>query len=197
MPRRSGRAPGRHVEVARAAADAGRRDRQPWRAGDAADRAGSHAARGGSGIGAGQGRRAPADRVVQGAGPRRRGQHGQAFRGQADRDADQRQCRRRARRLWRGGGDRDGGDLPGRNARDQRPRDRCLWRAGLSRRRADRRVRPAGRRGRGGGALVRLLDAEGALSARGQEGDGARAGRAAGLASCPMRSSIRPAAAPA
>ena len=56
-----------------------------------------------------------------------------------------------------------------------------LWRAGVRRRRADRRVRRAGRQGRGRGAVVRLLDAQGALPARGQEGDGVRACRAARL----------------
>ena len=39
--------------------------------------------------------------------------------------------------------------LPGRNARDQRPRNGGLWRRGLGRRRADRRMRRAGRQGRG------------------------------------------------
>ena len=47
------------------------------------------------------------------------------------------------------------------------------------------------------GPVVRLLDPEGAVPPRGQEGDGLRARRAARLGSCPTRSSIRPAAAPA
>ena len=47
------------------------------------------------------------------------------------------------------------------------------------------------------GPVVRLLDAEGALPPRRQEGDGVRACRAARLGSCPTRSSTRPAAAPA
>ena len=130
---------------------------------------------------AGQGRRAAADRIVQGARAGDGGDHGQAVRDRADRHADQRQCRRGAGRLWRAGGDRDDRHLPGRNARDQRHRDRGLWRAGLCRRRPDRRMRRAGRQGRGGGPVVRLLDAEGALPPRGQEGDGVRAGRAARL----------------
>ena len=130
---------------------------------------------------AGQGRGPASDRLVQGARPGDGGDHGQAVRDRADRHADQRQCRRGARRLRRAGRDRDDRHLPGRNARDQRHRDRGLRRAGLCRRRADRRMRRAGREGRGAGAVVRLLDAQGAVPPRGQEGDGLRACRAARL----------------
>ena len=51
--------------------------------------------------------------------------------------------------------------------------------------------------GRGGRPLVRLLDPEGALPPRGQEGDGASSWPSSSAGSCPTRSSIRPAAAPA
>ena len=90
-----------------------------------------------------------ADRLVQGARAGDGGDDGEAVRDRADRNADQRQCRRGARRLWRAGGDRDDRHLPGRNAGDQRHRDRGLWRARLCRRRPDRRMRGAGRKGRG------------------------------------------------
>ena len=70
---------------------------------------------------------------------------------------------------------------PAETPRDQRHRDRRLRRARLCRRRPDRRMRRAGRQGRGAGPVVRLLDPEGALPHRGQEGDGLRAGRAARL----------------
>ena len=52
----------------------------------------------------------------------------------------------------------------------------------LPRQRPDRRLRQDRRRGQGQGRLVRHLDAEGAVSDRGQEDDGARARRAARLA---------------
>ena len=58
-------------------------------------------------------------------------------------------------------------------------------RARLSRQRPDQRLRRDRRRGREGGRLVRPVDAEGAVPDRGQEDDGAGAGRAARLASCP------------
>ena len=65
---------------------------------------------------------------------------------------------------------------------------------------ADGQIDECGRivgEGAAAGPLVRLLDPEGALPARGQEGDGAGAGRAVRLGAAGRRSSIRPAAAPA
>ena len=93
-------------------------------------------------------------------------------------------------RLWRAGRDRDGRHLPRRNAGNQRHRNRRLWRSRLCRRRPDRRVWRAGGEGRGAGPVVRLLDAQGALSPRGQEGDGVRACRAARLG--PARRDLLP-----
>ena len=51
--------------------------------------------------------------------------------------------------------------------------------------------------GAAAGRLVRLLDAEGAVPDRGQEDDGATSSPSSSAGSCPTRSSIRPAAAPA
>ncbi len=68
-------------------------------------------------------------------------------------------------------------DTPG----GERLGDRAAGRGGLSRQRADRRLRQACRRGQGHDRLVRHLDAEGAVSDRRQEDDGARARRAARL----------------
>ncbi len=130
---------------------------------------------------AGQGRGAASDRLVQGARPGDGGDHGEAVRDRAHRHADQRQCRRRPRRLRGPRRHRDHRHLPGRNARDQRHRDRRLRRPRLCRRRPDRRMRRAGRQGRGEGPVVRLLDAQGAVPPRRQEGHGLRACRAARL----------------
>ena len=71
--------------------------------------------------------------------------------------------------------------LPGGHAGNQRARDRARRRARDARRRPDQRLRQA-RRGRTRAhGLVRRLDAQGAVSHRGQEDDGLRAGRAARL----------------
>ena len=105
-----------------------------------------------------------------------------AFRGEAHRHADQRQCRRGARRLWRA----RRGSRRWSSARPKRPRSTSARPRPMAPRSivADGQIDECGahrRRGRGGGPLVRLLDAEGALPARGQEGDGAGAGRAVRL----------------
>ena len=60
-------------------------------------------------------------------------------------------------------------------------RSRCRAGGVLPRERADRRLRQDGRRGRGEGRLVRLSTLKRAVPHRGQEDDGAGAGRAARL----------------
>ena len=102
-----------------------------------------------------------------------------------DGDADQRQRRRGDGGLLRAGRDQGLCLLPGRHPGGQCARDRDAGRRGVSRRRADRRLRPARRRGRKGGRLVQLLDPARALSDRGQEDDGHRTRRAARLGPCP------------
>ena len=149
----------RHVEMARTAAAARRRGAgQPRRTGNADHPAHRYSGESRRCEPAGQGRGPPADRVVQGARAGDGGLDGQAVRHRAHRDADQRQCRRGACGLCGARGDGGGCRLPGRNARDQRPRNRGLWRSGLGRRRPDRRVRRAGpRRARrkGAGSIAR------------------------------------------
>ncbi len=173
-PRGDRSAPDRPVALARAAAGARqRRYRQPGRDRDAAHSAAEirRPQR------AGEGRGPPADRIVQGARAGDGGGDGQGARHHAHRHAHQRQCRRRARRLCQPGGHRDDRLLSRRHARDQRARDRDAGRARVARQRPDRRLRRDRRRGRETGPLVRFLDAQGAVSDRGQEDDGARAGR--------------------
>ena len=132
----------------------------------------------------GQGRRPPADRLVQGARPGHGGVDGQSARHQAHGDADQWQCRRRACGLCRACRHQDHDLLPGGHAGSERQRDRAAGRHRLSRQRPDRRLRQDRRRGQGQGRLVRHLDAEGAVPDRGQEDDGPRARRAARIGTC-------------
>ena len=145
----------------------------------------------------GEGRRPPADRLVQGARPGHGGVDGEGARHQAHGDADQRQCRRGARRLRDARRHQDDDLLSGGHAGSERQRNRAAGRDRLSRQRPDRRLRQDRRRGQGQGRLVRHLDLEGAVPDRRQEDDGPRARRATRLAGAGRRSSIRPAAAPA
>ena len=145
----------------------------------------------------GQGRRAAADRIVQGARPGDGGDHGEAVRDRAHRHADQRQCRRGARRLWRAGRDRDDRHLPRRNARDQcHARPRPTARASMSPTgRSTNAVRWSGRaRPRGCGSTARRSRSPTGSRARRRWGSSSPSSSAG---SCPTRSSIRPAAAPA
>ncbi len=105
----------------------------------------------------------------------------QGARHQAHGDADQRQCRRGARRLCQPLRHQDHDLLSGRYAGSERQRDRAAGRHRLSRQRPDRRLRQDRRRGQGQGRLVRHLDAEGAVPDRRQEDDGAGARRTARL----------------
>ena len=179
---RAERAPGRSVEMARASARAqGRKHRQPRRGCDAADFAAEAREEARRRRDHREGRRPPADRLVQGARPRDGGVDGEGARRQAHGDADQRQCRRGARRLREPLRHPHHHLLSGGYARDQSLRDRARRRARLSRQRADRRLRQAGGAGQGGGRLVRHLDLEGAVPDRGQEDDGARTCRAVRL----------------
>ncbi len=148
-PRSAGGAPDGHVALARAPAGArAQADRQPRRGGDAAAEPArlrpALRARGP----AGQGRGAAADRLIQGARPRRGGVDGEGARRRQDRHADQRQCRRRARRLCRPRRHRDDRPLPRGHAGGQRARDRRARRARLPGQRPDRRMRRDRRRGR-------------------------------------------------
>jgi hypothetical protein len=176
-PGRAGGAGARHVEVARASSAASRRGAgQPRRDRDSDPRPPAPvAARRGAGA-AGQGRGAAADRLVQGARTCDGGEHGAALRDRGHGAADQWQCRGCAGGLRGGCGDRSDRHLPGGNPADQYRRGGGLWRPRADRRRADRRMRAAGGRGRCGWPLVRRLDPQGALSRRGQEGDGAGSG---------------------
>ena len=108
------------------------------------------------------------------------GVDGQGARHQAHGDADQRQCRRRARGLRRAAGIKATIFCPTTRRRSTSARSRCKAH-GLSRQRPDRRLRQDRRRGQGASRLVRRLDAEGAVPHRGQEDDGPRTGRAARL----------------
>ena len=92
-----------------------------------------------------QGRRPPADRLVQGARPGDGGVDGQGARHHAHGDADQRQCRRGARRLCEPLRHPHHDLLSRRHAGGERQRDRAAGRQRLSRQRPDRRLRQAGR----------------------------------------------------
>ena len=76
----------------------------------------------------GEGRRPPADRLVQGARPGDGGVDGQSARHQAHGDADQRQCRRRARGLRLACRHQDHDLLSGRHAGGECQRDRAAGR---------------------------------------------------------------------
>ena len=106
-----------------------------------------------------QGRRPAADRLVQGARPRHGGVDGEGARRHPHGDADQRQCRRGARRLCEPLRHPDHDLLPRGHAGGERQRDRAAGRQRLSRQRADRRLRQAGRARQGQSRLVRYLDA--------------------------------------
>ena len=129
----------------------------------------------------GQGRRTLADGIVQGARAGHGGGHGARTGGDANRHADQRQCRGGARGLCVAVRDRDDHLRAAGNPRSQYPRNRRAGRPRLSRQRPDRRMRRAGRTRGGRRPVVRFLDAQGTLSDRRQEDDGARTGRATRL----------------
>ena len=116
---------------------------------------------GGAGRGgdSGQGRRPAADRLVQGARPGHGGVDGEGARRRPHGDADQRQCRRGARRLCQPRRHQDHGLLPAGYAGGECQRDRAAGRERLPRQRPDRRLRQDRRRGQGEARLVRYLDA--------------------------------------
>ena len=139
------RAPGRPMEMARASARAqGAGHRQPRRGCDAADFAAEARQETRRRRDHREGRRPPADRLVQGARPRDGGVDGEGARRQAHGDADQRQRRRRDGRLRQPLRHQDDDLLSGGYARDQPLGDRARRRERLSRERPDRRLRQAG-----------------------------------------------------
>ena len=178
MPRRWP-APGRHVEMARTAAAS--RGAEPVSLGETERRwcACSHAAR--RAESAGQGRGPPADRIVQGARARDGGQHGQAFRGRPIAMPTNGNAGAALAAYGAAAGIKTIVICPAETPEINIPRPLPTARMSMSPT-ARSTSAAAGRQGRRGGPLVRLLDAEGALSARRQEGHGARARRAIGLA---------------
>ena len=198
-PRGAGVATGRHVEMARAAAAARRRRTgQPGRAGDAAD-----PARPASGGGTGFARRSSRTRAgfrparsrraewpPRSAWPSISGSSGSRFRPTA-------MPARRSPPMPRGRACESLVICPAETP-DINIRETAAYGAEVIV--ADGQIDECGRivgEGAAAGPLVRLLDPEGALSPRRQEGDGAGAGRAVRLGAARTSSSTRPAAGPA
>ena len=179
-PARRDRAPpSDDVAVPRAAAGRGPRERRDARGGhDAAAAPPGDRPAPGAASRLREGRRPESHRLVQGPGPRGRGEQGQGAGRAGGRDAVRRQRRIGRGRVLRAGRD---GPVPG-HARGRAPHEqgrvRGLRRAHLPDPRPDHRRRPRDPRGQRGQGLVRHVHAEGAVPRRGEEDAGLRAGGA-------------------